>query len=712
MILMQDLCLMKLAEDGYLVFDEVECHISCEPEEIAMLIDSFSSLGYVFGKEDIQKLATLDSENLKQFYLKNYEILNDISGNNVKHKVFYKNFPRIEDISSIEYTLRAILHYLTVSEESDGFMNQDIVDFEREVVHNPDKKILKLISFEDAKKYVIKLTENLFEANVSIPYSHLHMAGEVLEDYPQELNIKEIPFKENLGHYFTLLFFNKSKVKKSEILTRNTLSFVKTPTDLLRVYVALSRGDVTLRYNSALMSLERGVRRLFLSILDEMANDNLYIYDDLSRHEFLWKKAFEMLHVGEYQTKYPHIAEVAKHFRNDNYKTFYSKLDDLYKNQVSYIKLLKTRPGEFARRLDMLIRNDNYDLDYTLAEFKSVANQVSTNVLLQLWEFFKNRTLYPTRIFKINQPFRTSFVEIDDSRATVSEDVISKVINMIEEALVEIYSTYEAKGKVYIDPKMKKYCLPRNSRNASSQTKTLTYGTRIKLNPEDVNFLRVFTHWKNSHSGRVDIDLSMELVSADFSERFTIGWHQFDGGREFNSFYSGDVTSAPEGASEFIDLDYIAARKYARYCIVCNSIYTGQEFADIPECFSGVMFMNALGKDGEIFNPEFVEHKFSLTQRGSNLNTAFAIDLETMEMIWMDCPQSSLGNVVACRVDGVFSSLKDVLKEHMNLYDFFMLHKGHVEFTENINEANIIISDDVNATLKPFDVENIAANWL
>ena len=60
----------------------------------------------------------------------------------------------------------------------------------------------------------------------------------------------------------------------------------------------------------------------------------------------------------------------------------------------------------------------------------------------------------------------------------------------------------------------------------------------------------------------------------------------------------------------------------------------------------------------------------------------------------------------------MFSSLKDVLKEHMNLYDFFMLHKGHVEFVDNIDEADIVVSDDSNATLKPFDVENIAANWL
>ena len=70
---MQDLCLIKLAKDGFLVFDEVQCDITCKPEELAMLIDSFSSLGYTLEKEDIKRLAMLDSEHLKQFYLKNYD---------------------------------------------------------------------------------------------------------------------------------------------------------------------------------------------------------------------------------------------------------------------------------------------------------------------------------------------------------------------------------------------------------------------------------------------------------------------------------------------------------------------------------------------------------------------------------------------------------------------------------------------------------------
>ena len=270
-------------------------------------------------------------------------------------------------------------------------------------------------------------------------------------------------------------------------------------------------------------------------------------------------------------------------------------------------------------------------------------------------------------------------------------------------------------GKVFIDESVKSYCLPINSRNASSQNKTLTFGSRIKLDEEDGNYLRFFTHFKNfkGRDGRVDVDLSVEFIDETLSKGFSLSWHNMGGGRKFDSFHSGDITSAPRGASEFVDLDYKKARKYARYAVVTNSVFTGQDFADIPECFSGVMFMPEKGKNGVVFNPEFIKHKFDLTQTGSNQNVAFAVDLETLELIWIDSPLVyDFSGIVASNCSGVVLSLKNALKEHMNLYDFFKLHSKHLEIVDSKEEADIIISDSDDATLKPYDVETISAIWL
>lgn len=713
---MKKIYLKKLITKGYLVLEgQFNNDNKCRAEEIAVMLKSFSSLGYTLDKEGINMISNLSSLDLGKFYHSNYQILQKFTGTDYNHRIFYNNFPDLADILDYEFYVRAVLHYLTVSKNNMGFMSDDIADIKRLEVHNESKQILKVIDKDKATKLLINIVKDLFEGKVAISYNEESFLLEMLGDFKNEINIVDIPFKENMAKYVSYILRIKGENKLSKVLTQNSLSFVKTATDLLRIYAILSNGDYTLRENTHFISLERSVRRMFLNVLNVIAYENPYMIDDLARHEFLWKRAFEKLHVAEYSKQYPYIAKLASMLRNDEYITYYGRLEQAKENQVEFIKLLKTRPGEFARRLDMIIRNQEFDLEYTLSSFKEVANKVSTTLLLQLWEFFKNRELYPTRIFKINSRFSTFYKEVIDIREPIEENVIEKVTETLLDILRNIYSNYDNVGKIYIDENVKSYCLPINNRNASSQNKTLTYGSKVKLEEEDGNYLRFFTHFKNfkGEHGRVDIDLSIEFVDETLTSGFSLSWHNMGSGRKFDSFHSGDITSAPDGASEFVDLDYKKARKYARYAVVTNSVYTGQDFADIPECFSGVMFMPQIGKKGSVFNPEFVKYKFDLTQKGSNQNIAFAVDLETLELIWIDSPMSyNYNSIVASRCPGVVMSFKNALKTHMNLYDFFMLHSNHFTLVDNKEEADIIISDSDDATLKPFDVEEIAAKWL
>lgn len=710
-----------LINRGYVVLNPVKSEEKCATEEVAALLNSFSSLGYTLNKEGVALLCELDSLSLANFYKIYFNVLKDISGVSKSHQVFYPCFPEVSKFSNEEMYVRAILHYLTVEEDDQGFMNQDLNDFPRINVSSSKKEVLKVINEEDAIKVLVDLTSDAFEGKVAIPYSSLELARLVLNDYRDLVVINDIPFKENIAHYIKCLLPQNKSYKFSDYLSLDTLRFIHTPTDLLRVYAVISNGDQTLRTNTKFISLDRKCRRLFLAKLNSLASYNQYFIDDLARHEFLWKKAFEKLHVGEYKDAYPMIFENARMLRNNDYFTYYGKLDSLKGDQAKYISLLKTRPGEFARRLDYLVRNPNFDLEYTLDAFLEVSSEVSSTLLLQLWEHFNNRDRYDTRIFKINKQYSSVYKEIEDTRNSLDEEVVKEIIVMLEKALTRIYANYESRGKVYLDESLKNYCLPINSRNASSQNKTLTFGSRVKLSEGDGDFLRLFTHFKNMDNKnskkydncRVDVDLSVEFVNSDFTETFSLSWHNLDGGRDFDSYHSGDITSAPKGASEFVDLDYKKARKYARYALVVNSVYTGQDFADIPECFSGAMLMDKMGKRGKIFNPEFIATKFDLTQVGSNQNIAFAIDLETLELIWMDSPKKyGFLGIVAAADGGILLPLKEALKKHMNLYDFFKLHSGHIEFVDKKEDADIIISDDEDATLKPYDVEAISASWL
>ncbi len=695
-----------LLSNGYVVYTKKNSEGLATNEQIAAILYSMHSLGFSLDEQSLSILKNMGLNELELFYQQNYKVMSKVKGADVKHTIFYPNFPNIEDLSIEEYAIRAILHYLTAGKDNLGFMNQDFrTEREVEEIHNDKYDILHLLDEQEAIKKLGYIITSRFESKTAIPFSYHPLFKNFIQDYPGLVLPVEIPFKESIAHYLSFHLDKNEKIE--DILHLNMLRFVKTPTDLLRVYAVISKGDVQLKQKIFFKSLSRNVRRLFLTILNEMAATSFSVIEDLARYEFLWKRAFEKLHVGEYNLKFPYIYKEAYALRTGEYQTYYGKLASA-KNQSSLLKLLSSRPGEFARRLDMLLRNEFYDSTKTLKAFNLVADKVSTPVLYSLIEHFENRNLYSTRIFCIKGLY-TKYMEIEENRKDISNDLKQKVIQIIRDALYKIYSKCDKVEGVYVEESLKNYALPINTRNASKGHQTLTFGSRVKLDLTEGYFLRFFTHWKNmpgeSNGCRVDIDLSIELMNDDFTKCISVAWHSMGAGKKFSTFHSGDVVTAPNGASEFVDLDYIKAREYGRYVVVNNYVYTGQDFCDIPECFSGVMQIPTLGKKGEVFNPEFVKYKFDLTQKGANSIISFVLDLETMEMIWMDCPRYYGGYGLVASLDiGMVLSLKTALKKRMNLYDLVELHKGHLSFVEDPKDATAIIGDSPNATITPFEL--------
>jgi ABC-type glutathione transport system ATPase component len=76
--------------------------------------------------------------------------------------------------------------------------------------------------------------------------------------------------------------------------------------------------------------------------------------------------------------------------------------------------------------------------------------------------------------------------------------------------------------------------------------------------------------------------------------------------KEFGGCHSGDIVDAPNGASEFIDVNLEKLRQNGvRYIVMTINSYTHQPFCDLPECFAGWMSrQNA--NSGEIFEPKTV----------------------------------------------------------------------------------------------------------
>ena len=188
--MLKNVYLELLARKGYLVLTGKlhECYISNE-SAIAAILNSYNQLGYTINPDDLKVLAKLDFIALKEFYNVNFEMLKKLSGVSVKHKVFYDKFPMLSDISEIEYIIRALMHYFTANYNDDGFMNQDIEDFEREIIHNPKNCVLNLITEEEAKKYLVSLVIDLFSSKTPIAYAYNDFLKEMFVDFNEKIII-------------------------------------------------------------------------------------------------------------------------------------------------------------------------------------------------------------------------------------------------------------------------------------------------------------------------------------------------------------------------------------------------------------------------------------------------------------------------------------------------------------------------------------------
>jgi len=113
----------------------------------------------------------------------------------------------------------------------------------------------------------------------------------------------------------------------------------------------LSGGDISLAENTKFRSWKRIERRAFLKMLERVINR-----DDIARHGEKWKRAFHGLHLGDYAKQFPKSYAIASLLRNGKIITYNSRVEQAIKTQDSeiLIKLLKSRPGELARRLSLM----------------------------------------------------------------------------------------------------------------------------------------------------------------------------------------------------------------------------------------------------------------------------------------------------------------------------------------------------------------------
>lgn len=625
-----------------------------------------------------------------------------------EYRPFYPDFPiQVRTASEATLLVNAALHYL-----GDVVGVRILPDYRpspREPLPGDDGALteLGLATAQDLERIVADLIAQ------ATPFSAQDRADlTALRDFGPEA-APRVAVKENLAVLtvtFPDLDFSAS---------------YRTVTDVLRLAVAMAGGDVSLAEPCRFPSFSRAQRRRLLGLLDAVGQvqDSRDSAEEMARRCERWKRLARHLRPGDYARRFPRAAALLHQVASGEAEAgFTSRLEEaLTRRDVDgALRLLAARPGVFARRLNHLLRLcvDEAARERVVAQFAEVAPEVALPVLVRLWEYFSSPgpDALPWRVVAIKAATGTKTTLIPSTRRPGPTD--AAVVRAVEEALRQ----RKRLGRIAVDQGLYEgYTAPVGLRSASPGMRTAGRGTRLPL-PEGET-IRFFLHWRDlpeappkalgpagpaaaeDRDTRVDLDLSAFFVSEDFTRTEQIAYYNL---RSTAAVHSGDLTSAPDGAAEFIDVTLAEAlRQEWRYVVMTVHSFSHHRLSEVPECWAGAMARGADPQSGEVFEASTVMQRLDLVSPTFNA-TPFVIDLAERRLIWWDLPVG-VGEHQVANLD---RSSNRVLAHLLDLLEGRRMPLSHLlglladDVVEDPDEAKLVFGE---GGILPWQTERILA---
>ncbi|QDT96806.1 TerD family protein [Gimesia aquarii] len=679
-----------------------EGQVKAAPTVVSTVARNLQSLGFGLSAPLLERLSVLLEETVIEWYDEVLPVLKKMVGAHRSFDPMYPNFPKqVMEASDAELFFNAMTHYY-------GFVLSDLLDNPNLVVlpHYEKEARPLLEEFHELRWIDLGSEEDFDSIFTKLAASNGSLSEsdkEILSWFATNRDVtnlipEAIPQKETLA-------FLVAKLPDPECL----LSAVKTATDVLRVAVTMSEGDVSLAEPTKFRNFSKRERRFLLHCLNETGSSRT---EDMLRWKSRWIRLGERLHPGDYKKRFPEALKSFDVLRNSEpYKTFNGKVEAAISkgNAEPTLALLTQRPGDFARRLDHVLRS-HANQEAILEGFFSVIQKVSTPVLLQAWSHFHNRDSIESRaFFPKGNAAKVQFKA--GSLSPLGDGIAEKVSRGIRDVLVQRFSNLSSLGKVFIDERLKNQFVPFSQRSASRSLRAITRGSKFDL--PDGDTVRFFCWWKNIAQGdewhaRVDLDLSASLFDSAWELKGDISYYNL---REGQCYHSGDITSAPQGACEFIDINLSSVLEMkARYVVMSVLSYSHQPFIALPECFGGWM-MRKKPNSGEIFEPKTVQDKMDITAV-SRACVPIIIDAQERKAYWADLGLKSIGQINNALQNSVgFTHIGRSIVELQKptLWELFQMHlEGLVESPE---EADTIFGLH-EGTVTAFDTSVIMSEYL
>ncbi|MFE6161961.1 MXAN_6230/SCO0854 family RING domain-containing protein [Streptomyces sp. NPDC056486] len=444
-----------------------------------------------------------------------------------------------------------------------------------------------------------------------------------------------------------------------------------TATDVLRILVVRAGGDPDLLELPRLRGLPRPVRRALLGLLDGF--DLRRLAEDMARNPRAWKRVGEILHPFEQAHRHARVAlafavlrgtrvgdsalwevllaEAARHedvrLEGDRLRivTWQGRVEEALGrwDTTAAAGLLRERPGELLRRLDLLLaRSGSVTLPDAVGDALAEALPRSgPGPLLGAYGRMKVRYVQGHRRVFFPRGRVTQAYAIEDHRPPLASRVAGRAGELIEAEAVRRLAEGEGAGEgerydvAVLDASLADLPVPFAERASAASLVAVPRGSSLPM-PADSENVRLFLHWLQPKGVRVDLDLSVALY--DDLWRF-VGLCDYThltyaGGA---ARHSGDLTSAPapHGATEYLDLDLPRlANAGVRFVVPAVLSYNNVPFDELPDAFAG--FMAVGGNEGRAtYDPRTIRQRFDLAGDAA-LRVPMIVDLRSRRAWWAD----------------------------------------------------------------------------
>ena len=662
-----------LAANGYVRIQTISDKNDPAVREMFLgtVFSNFAFYGFIPSETVVRSLISLSTTDLASFWGNVEPALKEITGasRNIGDFVVYKNFPReVLNMSRARYWFNQILMYWGMPNEY----------FTTEANNRPElKEKIALKVLDVGTDDTIK---NIYETLVNLPvrwtdpqkeqalflFSYMHVPS---------ADVNAFGFKEN-------------GIRIAVEAVNNSLPVsINTATDVLRLAVGMSDGDISLRSKSTFEDVheiirgrnrwdvtrkvvgktykhasgvgtridkfKRGTRKFLLNILENCPN----LVEDFYLRRGEWKRLLHQLRPGDY--KFPRVSEAYDLLYRDAYNTYASVVENgIQSKNIEVLNVLRTRPGDFLRRLHKAYSVFGMS---AVESFISVLPKLTVIQLLKLDNYLLTINNRETIIIAPKGNWTRAQIR-QNTKAAINPDHLRHLHTAISaEISTRLAESFPAGFNV--DLNVDKVKLQTNDQKLAPYGR----GTVFDI-PENMTFLRFASFWKvqSKSKGSVWFDNGVNFLDDNMNpvgsccwncERFPVSGSRWSYrntqiSEDTAAVFSGDPTNWKdrEGrACQMIDL-YIdkLAKNNVRYAVWNILSYSFIKFDDADDVV-GIVQWGEDANAGELFEPSRAQMVFPI--KGQNLTKYLVcIDVKERKVIYLDA--NLYGNVRSASENG------------------------------------------------------------